>query len=91
MKKGFDGITSPPFPLCYLLDHLDVGLHIVHVAIPPVILEAYHQSIGPQTTQSRCLWETLGAEREYKKKLIENPLDPFHMLLHQIKQITFEA
>lgn len=38
-----------------LLDHADVGLHIHHVPIPPVVLEAQHQGVGLEAPQTCSL------------------------------------
>jgi len=38
------------------LDHVDVGLHVHHVPVPPVVLEAKHQGVRPQPAQTSSLW-----------------------------------
>lgn len=41
----------------HLLDHTDVCLHVHHVSVPPVILEAQHQRVWLQPAQSCSLRE----------------------------------
>lgn len=40
---------------CYLLDQTDVSLHVHHVSILPVVLEAQHQGVRLEATQTRGL------------------------------------
>ena len=47
-----------PMCRCYLLDEVDVGLHLPQVSIPPVVLEANHQCVGLQPAQSHSLRST---------------------------------
>lgn len=39
----------------HLLDHADVGLHVHHVAVPPVVLEAQHQGVRLEAAEARRL------------------------------------
>lgn len=38
-----------------LLDHTDVSLHVHHVTVPPVVLEAQHQGVRLKATQASSL------------------------------------
>lgn len=53
----FDGVDQKVRRSRDLLDHTDVRLHIHHVSVPPVVLEAQHQRVWLQPTQSCSLSE----------------------------------
>lgn len=60
VEKSYPSFLKPCCSLVkigrsYLLDHTNVGLHVHHVTIPPVVFEAQHQGVGLETAQSGSL------------------------------------